>query len=183
MGVNLQELDVHWQTPRWDAAKGNVPMTKLLSSLCLEVRNHNTKTALFLAIGEGRMHIIERREHNVLVESREYHSKNVSVGIGLSRRGCVGSGTSRSTSQPLPEHGIPNYVVAVGRPVSGMATTSASLSRTSFRAGLNLPFELQSSRGGLRVLRLGPATFGVRAYLWAASLMLALHVVNFTQPR
>ena len=93
-----------------------------------------------------------------------------------------------ATCESLSEFlGIPNDIVASGRPVSGMATTSASLSLTSFRAGLSfflLSFR-QGSRRGPRVLRffhVGVIEFRLcSTHLSAASLMLALHAANFTQ--
>ena len=67
MGVNLEEVDLHGQTPLfWAAARGNLVIVKFLLNLGFEVnfRDKARKTALFFAIEKRHMdevdYLIER---------------------------------------------------------------------------------------------------------------------------
>ncbi|CAE7705251.1 ANKRD65 [Symbiodinium sp. CCMP2592] len=62
MGVNLEEVDVHGQTPLfWAAARGNLVIVKFLLNLGFEVnfRDKARKSALFLAIENGHLAVAD----------------------------------------------------------------------------------------------------------------------------
>ena len=62
MGVNLEEEDVHGQTPLfWAAARGNMPVVKFLLNLGFEINYRDTarKTALFFAIEKGFLDVAD----------------------------------------------------------------------------------------------------------------------------
>ncbi|CAE7633168.1 ANKRD65 [Symbiodinium sp. CCMP2592] len=62
MGVNLEEVDVHGQTPLfWAAARGNLVIVKFLLNLGFEVnfRDKARKTALFFAIEKNHMDVVD----------------------------------------------------------------------------------------------------------------------------
>ncbi|CAE7680618.1 unnamed protein product [Symbiodinium necroappetens] len=93
----------------------------------------------FWAATKGKVAENEFRLSGLEVNFRNHNNKQTALVLAIDKR-------------------IPNDIVSAGRPVSGMATTSASLSLTSFRAGLSfflLSFR-QGSKRGPRVLRFFP---------------------------
>ena len=62
MGVNLEEVDLHGQTPLfWAAKRGNLVIVKFLLNLGFEVnfRDKARKTALFFAIEKSHMDVVD----------------------------------------------------------------------------------------------------------------------------
>ena len=62
MGVDLEEEDVHGQTPLfWAAARGNLAVVKFLLNLGFEInyRDNARKTALFLSIENGHLEVAD----------------------------------------------------------------------------------------------------------------------------
>ena len=77
MGVNLEEVDLHGQTPLFGAAaRGNLVIAKLLLNLGFEVnyRDYTRKTALFFAIENGHLDLADfliERAASIKVQSDE----------------------------------------------------------------------------------------------------------------
>eukprot|EP00439_Symbiodinium_sp_Y106_P066776 s4301_g10.t3 len=77
MGLNLEELDKHGQTPLfWAAARGNIVMVKFLMNLGFEVnfRDFARKSALFFAIENGHLDVADymiERAASILIQSSD----------------------------------------------------------------------------------------------------------------
>ena len=103
MGVDLEEEDVHGQTPLfWAAARGNMAVVKFLLNLGFEInyRDNARKTALFFAIEKAHLEVAD-----YLIErgaSTWVRSSNVTPHSMLKKLGHKPPERKRKRASPTP---------------------------------------------------------------------------------